>query len=141
MPQPADGYAGDVSAEEAWEMLQGDAVLVDVRTPPEWAFVGTPELGELGKELVLVPWQMFPTMQPNEGFAEQIQAQGVTPDKTVLFICRSGGRSAAAAQAMTAVGYANCYNVLGGFEGPHDAERHRGTVDGWKAKGLPWTQQ
>jgi rhodanese-related sulfurtransferase len=55
-------------------------------------------------------------------------------------LCRSGVRSIAAAEAMTAAGYKNCYNILGGFEGPPDQQRHRGTTGGWKAAGLPWEQ-
>ena len=42
---------------------------------------------------------------------------------------------------MTSAGFSRCYNVAGGFEGNPDAARHRGTVDGWKAAGLPWTQE
>jgi rhodanese-related sulfurtransferase len=57
-----------------------------------------------------------------------------------LFFCRSGSRSLAAAKAMAAAGYRACHNVAGGFEGPLDDERHRGSADGWKAAGLPWLQ-
>ena len=38
---------------------------------------------------------------------------------------------------MTEQGFGPCYNVAGGFEGPPDGDRHRGTVGGWKAAGLP----
>ncbi|HZF36618.1 MAG TPA: rhodanese-like domain-containing protein, partial [Candidatus Angelobacter sp.] len=58
----------------------------------------------------------------------------------IFFLCRSGARSRAAAMAMTQAGYARCYNIANGFEGNHDAERHRGKAAGWKADGLPWTQ-
>jgi rhodanese-related sulfurtransferase len=58
----------------------------------------------------------------------------------ILFICRSGGRSRAAAAALTAAGYRRCYNVAEGFEGNPDPERHRGKTGGWKAAGLPWVQ-
>lgn len=36
-------YAGDVTPQQAWEMLQDQAgaVLVDVRTNAEWAYVGS----------------------------------------------------------------------------------------------------
>lgn len=135
-------YAGDLSARESWELLErdADAVLVDVRSQAEWEFVGVPDLQRLGKSVVLAPWQTYPGMRPNPEFAEQVRAAGVANDKPVIFLCRSGVRSKAAAIAMTAQGYSRCYNLAGGFEGPHDGERHRGTVDGWKAAGLPWTQ-
>jgi rhodanese-related sulfurtransferase len=55
-------YAGDVTARQAWEQLSKDrrAVLVDVRTPAEWSYVGMPDLSALGKTLVKVFWQAYP---------------------------------------------------------------------------------
>ena len=139
---PQTGYAGEVDVTEAWEILKSDAeaVLVDVRTHPEWAFVGVPLLNELGKETVLVSWQHYPSMEINGDFVSEVAGSGVGKDATILFLCRSGVRSKAAAVAMTAAGYPRCFNVSGGFEGPHDANRHRGDVDGWKARSLPWAQ-
>lgn len=137
------GYAGDLSAREAWELLERekDAILVDVRTRPEWQFVGVPDLERLGKQVAFVSWQNYPGMERNAEFVAQVQAVGARQDAPVLFICRSGGRSRAAAIAVTAAGLSRCYNVAGGFEGSPDAARHRGTVDGWKASGLPWAQE
>jgi rhodanese-related sulfurtransferase len=136
------GYTGDVTSTEAWEVLSRDpaAVLVDVRTNAEWAFVGLPDLSGLGKSPLLVEWQNFPAMQLNSDFAEEIVAKGVSREQTVFLICRSGQRSRQAAMALCAAGYGRCYNVSDGFEGRHDAERHRGITEGWKAAGLPWTQ-
>ena len=139
----AEGYAGDLSAEEAWELLKSDprARLVDVRTRPEWNFVGLPDLEVLGRDVQLVEWQSFPSMQVNPGFvAETAEATGGDKDAPVLFLCRSGARSRSAAIAMTKAGYARAYNVAGGFEGDLDSERHRGRKNGWKASGLPWKQ-
>ncbi|MBM3487886.1 MAG: rhodanese-like domain-containing protein [Alphaproteobacteria bacterium] len=135
-------YAGDVDARRAWDMLEKDpaAVLVDVRTRAEWEFVGIPALEPLGRQPVLVEWHGYPNTGTNPAFAKELAAKGVTADRTVLFLCRSGGRSASAAAAMTAAGYARCYNIAGGFEGPPGSDRHRGRVDGWKALGLPWIQ-
>ncbi len=136
-------YAGDLSPSAAWDMLAKvpRALLVDCRSQAEWAFVGVPDLSSLGKTAVLVPWQTWPGMAPNAAFAEQLAAAGVGAVDSVIFLCRSGGRSRAAAIAMTARGFARCYNLAGGFEGPHDAAQHRGSVAGWKAAGLPWTQE
>ena len=140
-------YAGDPTASEAWLALAEDpsAVLVDVRTKAEWTFVGVPDLSPLGKEVAFVEWQSFPSMQADaDAFAdlvgEELKRRGLPADAPVYFLCRSGGRSAAAAKALTAAGHAPCYNVAGGFEGRLDAARHRGTVEGWKAAGLPWVQ-
>ena len=136
------GYAGDVQPSEAWQTLQSDgkAILVDVRTQPEWAFVGLPDLSGVEKQPLLVQWQMFPSMQQNPQFVQQLEASGVEAGHPVFFICRSGARSRAAAIAATEAGLGPCFNVSGGFEGSHDGARHRGTTDGWKAEGLPWIQ-
>jgi rhodanese-related sulfurtransferase len=148
--QTADGalYAGDVTPLQAWDLLAQErgAVLVDVRSRPEWSFVGVPDLAKLGKRPVLVAWQHWmpgpqgAAMTPNAAFAEEVA--GAAPDRgaTTIFICRSGARSRAAAIAMTAQGYARAFNRAGGFEGGLDPSRHRGRVDGWKAAGLPWMQ-
>ena len=136
------GYTGDVTSKEAWEVLsrEPEAVLVDVRTDAEWAFVGLPDLSKLEKSPILVPWQTFPDMRINPNFAEEVGAKGVRREQTVFLICRSGQRSRQAAMALSDAGYGPCFNVSDGFEGGHDAERHRGTTEGWKAAGLPWTQ-
>lgn len=136
------GYAGDVTSKEAWEILNRDpnAVLVDCRTQAEWSFVGVPDLGELGKEPFFLAWQVYPQMQLNPAFAEQLAAAGVDAEKTVLFLCRSGARSRAAAIEMTKRGYERAFNVSDGFEGGPDEHGHRGRREGWKAAGLPWRQ-
>ena len=89
------GYAGDLSASEAWDMLgrEPGAVLVDVRTRAEWQFVGTPDLDRLGKKAALVSWQNYPGMERDAGFVDAVEAAGVPKDAPVLLICRSGGRS------------------------------------------------
>jgi len=136
------GYAGDLGPTEAWRLLEDDpsALLIDVRTPPEWSFVGVPDLAALGKATVFVPWQGYPAMALNPSFADDLAASGVAAGAPLVFICRSGVRSAAAAALMTARGFPRCYNLAGGFEGPLDAVGHRGGAGGWKAAGLPWKQ-
>lgn len=140
------GYAGDISASEAYSLLEQDkrAVLVDVRTKAEWAYVGAPDLSSLGKRALLIEWQEFPSMAVNPNFAASLENalrdKDAGRDAPVLFLCRSGARSRAAAIAMTRAGHTQCFNIADGFEGPLDDERHRGAVDGWKAQGLPWSQ-
>lgn len=136
----------DVDVREVWKRLQEDpaAVLIDVRTRAEWAYVGLPELSSIGKRPFLIEWQSFPESRVDPGFVEHLSdmldAAGVDKQAEIFFICRSGGRSKMAAQAMTAAGYAACRNVADGFEGPLDTDRHRGQTAGWKAAGLPWAQ-
>ncbi len=133
----------EVSPQAAFQALQDDpqAVLVDVRTDAEWNFVGLPDLSALGKQVVLIPWQIFPSMQVNGHFAEHLRRAGVTAESKVYYLCRSGARSLAAAQAAQMSGFPHGFNVSDGFEGPVDSEGHRGTVSGWKAAGLPWRQR
>jgi rhodanese-related sulfurtransferase len=140
------GYAGDVNPDQAWELLERDpkAQLVDVRTVAEWAFVGVPDLAGLGRELHKVEWQRYPEMSLNPDFVrivtERIKGSGVEAETPILFLCRSGARSRAAAMAMTAAGCNCALNVTGGFEGDVDAAGHRGATGGWKAAQLPWRQ-
>jgi rhodanese-related sulfurtransferase len=133
----------NAAPQKAWEALvsQKQAQLVDVRTDAEWNYVGVPDLSEAGKQAVLIPWQIFPTMQVNGAFIDQMKQAGLTPDDTIYFLCRSGVRSVAAANAALAAGFPKAINVLDGFEGPPDGDAHRGNVAGWKAAGLPWQQR
>jgi rhodanese-related sulfurtransferase len=142
-----DDYTVDeVDVASTWSTLQGNprSQLVDVRTRAEWTYVGIPDLGALGKRAVLVEWQTFPDQSVDPRFADrlaqELQALGVQLDDDLFFICRSGSRSLAAAKAMASAGYRACHNVSEGFEGPLDDDRHRGTLSGWKATGLPWQQ-
>ena len=144
--QTGDRAVDDVDVEAVWTTLQSHprAQLVDVRTRAEWTYVGIPDLGPAGKRTVLVEWQTFPDQAVDPRFAErlggELKALGVDKDDDLFFICRSGSRSLAAAKAMAAAGYRACHNVAGGFEGPLDDARHRGSAGGWKAAGLPWQQ-
>jgi rhodanese-related sulfurtransferase len=116
-----------------------EAVLVDCRTEAEWRFVGVPDLSGLGREALYVEWNRS-NGQRNEDFVDDLIAAGIEPgERPVVFLCRSGNRSIAAAEAATAAGIGPSYNILDGFEGNLDEHRHRGAT-GWRAVGLPWTQ-
>jgi len=133
----------NVPPAQVWEALRSDpkAQLVDVRTEAEWTYVGLPDLAPAAKQVVLIQWQVFPGMQVNGNFADQLRQAGFTPDHHLYFICRSGQRSLAAAQAAQAEGFPHVHNVAEGFEGPTDGAGHRGKVAGWKARNLPWRQR
>jgi rhodanese-related sulfurtransferase len=127
------------SPSQAWQALsEGGAALVDVRTNPEWAFVGLPDLSSLGKAALMIEWRRFAQ-------GRQIRQLGATPPEAVYFICRSGARSydaASAADARFAAAGVNvrCINVAEGFEGDLDPSGRRGHANGWKAHDLPWRQ-
>ena len=138
----------EVNPTEAYRLLESDpeTALIDVRTRAEWAFVGLPDLSALDRPVWPIEWVAFPDMARNSAFVDQLMSQtgGKLPTQ-LLFICRSGGRSMAAAQtvAATLAGQgvaAHCTNVAEGFEGDLDQDGHRGRANGWKARGLPWRQ-
>jgi rhodanese-related sulfurtransferase len=137
----------EVGPRDAWDVLSNDAdaVLVDVRTRPEWSFVGGPDLSELQREAIRLEWKTWPDMTPNPAFVGTLlEERGELPSR-FLFICRSGARSMQAAQAvaeaLSVKGLeAECINVAEGFEGDLDAAGKRGGLNGWKARGLAWRQ-
>lgn len=134
-------YSGDLTPQEAWEKLENDpnTVLVDCRTRAEWSFVGVPDLEVIGKRTVFIEWNTFPDGRPNEAFTAQLREAGISDENEVIFICRSGHRSIAAAEAATSDGIGAAYNILDGFEGGLDENDHRGAT-GWRALNLPWRQ-
>ena len=142
----SNAVVDDVPVEDVWARLQNDgtAQLVDVRTKPEWAFVGLPDVSDLGRRVLMVEWQTFPEARVDPAFGDRLRKlldeAGVKKDADLFFICRTGGRSRMAAEVMAEAGYTRCHNVAEGIEGPLDASRQRGKLAGWKAAGLPWVQ-
>lgn len=128
-------YAGALLPAEAFALMQKapGAKLIDVRTRAEWDFVGKVPGS------VMIEWQTYPASQPNPDFLDELKAQA-EKDAIVMFLCRSGARSHAAASAAGQIGYTRSYNVLQGFEGDKDAQGQRGSVGGWQFAGLPWIQ-
>jgi rhodanese-related sulfurtransferase len=128
-------YAGALNPREAWEVLQlaPGAKLVDVRTHAERDWVGRIP------GAVEIEWTTYPGSEANPHFLTQLQRQ-VDREALVMFICRSGARSNAAASLAAAAGYTHAHNVLEGFEGDKDAHGHRNRIGGWRFAGLPWLQ-
>ncbi|HTQ77515.1 MAG TPA: rhodanese-like domain-containing protein [Burkholderiales bacterium] len=126
-------YAGALLPAEAHALMRAGAKLVDVRTRAELDWVGRVP-GAL-----YVEWNDYPGGRPNPSFLEQL-GELADRDETLMFLCRSGGRSHNAAALATQAGWRECFNVLEGFEGDKDAEGHRGSVGGWKVARLPWVQ-
>jgi rhodanese-related sulfurtransferase len=126
-------YAGELLPAEAHRLMQAGAKLVDVRTKPELQYVGSVP-GALAVE-----WQTYPGNKPNAEFLAELAA-AVPKDTPVMFLCRSGARSHAAAEAATRAGWKETYNVLQGFEGDKDGNGQRNSVNGWRKAGLPWSQ-
>ncbi len=130
-----------INSKEAWARLANDdqTVLVDVRTMVEWAYVGVPDLTTLGKDVVTIEWTKM-SGQQNSAFTRQLLQSVPDTDKKLMFICRAGLRSHAAAVAARHAGYGHVVNVNDGFDGSLNEHGQRKTISGWCAEGLPWTQ-
>jgi rhodanese-related sulfurtransferase len=127
-------YAGGVSPQLAWDLFSRDeAQLVDVRTAEERKFVGHVP------GTVHVAWATGTALTRNPRFARELESK-VKKNGVVLLLCRSGKRSALAAEVAARAGFTKVFNVLEGFEGEIDANQHRGCSDGWRFHGLPWVQ-
>lgn len=126
----------DLTPQEAWELMQQNesAVLVDVRTQMEHAYVGHP----LGA--VHIPWKEAPNWEINRNFVSDVNKIVPTKETPILLLCRSGQRSLAAARVLEDVGYQYLVNIVDGFEGPLDNNNHRGNIGGWRFSKLPWQQ-
>ncbi len=148
VPSMGGSTVDEVEPKAAWEALANGegAILIDVRTRPEWSFVGLPQLPPSASSIALIEWQEYPAMQINARFVEDaLAAISEAGAKEVYFLCRSGVRSLHAARAVAAAADSmrrdlRCVNVAGGFEGDASPEGQRGRVNGWKAQGLPWRQ-
>ena len=128
-------YAGGVTPPQAWELVKsGQAVLVDVRTNEERVFVGHVPGS------VHVPWATGTALLRNPRFARELEAKLGGKDKVALLLCRSGKRSALAAEAAAKAGLQLVFNVVEGFEGDIDEQFQRGRINGWRSHGLPWVQ-
>lgn len=128
-------YAGGIRPPEAWALLKGgEAVLVDVRTNEERVFVG------YVPGSVHVPWATGTALTRNPRFARELEAKLGGKDTVAILLCRSGNRSAQAAEAAAKAGLTRVFNVLEGFEGELDGNSQRGRLNGWRTHGLPWVQ-
>jgi rhodanese-related sulfurtransferase len=127
-------YAGGIPPRAAWALVQaGAAILVDVRSAEERKFVGHVPGG------LHVAWATGTSLTRNPRFARELEAK-VGKSAVVLLLCRSGKRSALAAEVAAKAGFGSVFNVLEGFEGDLDDAQHRGGFNGWRFRGLPWTQ-
>ena len=129
-------YTGALTPPDAYALLQNapGAKLVDVRTQAEWSWVGQVP------EALKIEWNTWPKGERNATFADTLQREVPNKDTTLLFMCRSGARSSAAATLAAELGYTNVYNVLEGFEGDKNEAGQRNTVSGWRYHRLPWSQ-
>jgi len=139
-----------VTAQQAFEMWKADpehVKIIDVRTPEEFLFVGHPTMAwKIPVGVQSYEWDaakgQFP-MKLLPDFVSRV-SEVTKPDDTLLVMCRSGGRSAIAANLLAKAGFRNVYNITDGMEGdevkdPDSVFNGQRLVNGWKNSGLPWT--
>jgi rhodanese-related sulfurtransferase len=128
-------FPGGVTPAIAWKLFSaGQAVLVDVRSGEERKFVGHVP------DSLHVAWATGTALTRNPRFVRELESKLGSKDAVALLLCRSGKRSALAAEAAVKAGFTNVFNVLEGFEGEIDAQQQRGKSDGWRFHKLPWVQ-
>jgi len=139
-----------VTAKQAYEQWKADPKeikILDIRTPEEYIFVGHPEMAVNIPFLVIESsWsedKRGPVLGPNKKFVEQVK-EVYKPTDTILITCRSGGRSARAADILAEAGFKKAYTVTDGFEGDKQRDATakdygKRTVNGWKNSDIPWT--
>lgn len=125
-----------LNPKQSWELIQHNpkAVIIDVRTKIEHSFVGHP-LGAIH-----IPWKEAPDWQLNLNFVDEVKKAVPDVEAPILLLCRSGQRSQDAAFVLEQAGYRHLVNIVEGFEGPLDENKHRGALGGWRFHGLPWEQ-
>lgn len=139
----AKDAAATVAAERA------KVLFVDVRTRGEMQFVGMTH--EIDGHVPFVEMNEFGEwddknsryrLDANPVFSQSVEkllaAKGLTKADKVIVMCRSGDRSARAANLLIDAGFTNVWNQIEGFEGDLSKDGHR-SVNGWKNAGLPWT--
>ncbi|WP_300672738.1 rhodanese-like domain-containing protein [Desulfoluna sp.] len=135
-----------LTATEAWTLWQAhpeQTIVLDVRTQEEYMLVGHAPMARNIPVMFLEPtWERI-AMTPNSDFISQIKNQ-FKQDALLLLMCRSGGRSAMAVNALAEVGFTRVYNIIDGFEGDKIRERGHNNdgkrmLNGWKNAGAPWT--
>lgn len=140
-------YLTASEAYEKWKANPDKVMVLDVRTPEEYLFIGHAEMARnVPVADQTFEWdaakKQFP-MRPLPDFVARVQ-KIAGPEDTLLVMCRSGGRSAIAVNQLAGAGFKNVYNITDGFEG--DTVKDGGSVfagqrmvNGWKNSGLPWT--
>lgn len=129
---------------------RSDVVFIDVRDPREFQFVGFPTSVSANIPFLLIDdalvydkerdqYKMVPNTDFVSHVARFLDTKGVGPSTHIIVQCRSGGRSAKAANALSSGGYTSVWQQVEGMEGDKDKSSGHRTVNGWKNAGLPWT--
>jgi rhodanese-related sulfurtransferase len=141
-------YATAKDAYEMWKANPDAVKIIDVRTVEEYLFVGHPTMAwKIPVADQIYAWDAekgkYP-MKPLVDFAGRV-SEVAKPEETLFVMCRSGGRSAIAADMLAMAGFTKVYNIVDGMEGDANADsdsvaQAQPLKDGWKNSGCPWTK-
>ncbi len=138
-------YVTAIQAYEMWKATPDEVKIIDVRTPEEYSFVGHPEMA-WNVPLAFVTYQgkggkAEYAVKMNAAFIDEVK-RVAGPADTLLLMCRSGGRSAMAINALAKAGFENAHNITDGMEGdkvddPLSVFHGKRMRNGWK-NSAPW---
>ena len=145
-----------LTAKQAYKLTEEEnkkILFIDVRTRAEVNFLGIPTAADANVPYMkLSEWYSWDKkknnfkMELNDTFIAQIEKRladkGLNKNHKIIFMCRSGSRSAAAANVMAKAGYKNVYSIVDGFEGDkakQGPQKGQRVVNGWKNSNLPWS--
>ena len=141
-------YVTAKEAHEKWKAAPDKVKIIDVRTPEEFLFVGSPDMAwKIPVAAQSYEWdaekKQFP-MKPLLDFVSRV-GEVAKPDDTLMVMCRSGGRSAIAVNFLAKAGFKHVYNIIDGMEGDANGDsdsvaKAQPLKDGWKNSGCPWTK-
>jgi len=141
-----------ITSREAFDEIQAEEnkiLFLDVRTRAEVEVVGMPTVADANIPYMFMSepmtwdddWGSF-KMTRNLNFLDavkqRLEEKGLTQNDKVFLMCRSGGRSASAADLLGEAGFTNVYSVVDGYEGDK-AKSGKRTLNGWKNSDLPWS--
>jgi rhodanese-related sulfurtransferase len=148
---PANKY---LTARETYALVKAhgeDILFIDVRTPAEIEFVGWTSLVD-----AVIPYlnNDFSAWNPKKHrykkvmnnqflaiFENLVASKKFNKNTMIIFMCRSGTRSAKATTLASKLGYINAYTVIDGFEGDKakkGGQKGARVINGWKNSGAPW---
>jgi rhodanese-related sulfurtransferase len=140
----------DATAAHQWLNQEAAATLfLDIRTLDERSFTGSPTGTDAHVPYMIVAqpprWDAKTNryvQEQNTNFAravdEHMQAKALNKASPIVLICRSGDRSAKAADLLARAGYTNVQSVVDGYDGDVSASGER-NVNGWRMANLPWS--
>jgi len=145
-----------LTAKQAYDMVKKDhskTLFVDVRTRSEVNFLGMPTLADANVPYMeMNEWYAWNEkkksfkLDVNSAFekniATRLKQKSLSKSDPVILMCRSGSRSAKAANLLASMGYKNVYTVIDGYEGDKvKTGEFKGMrmKNGWKQAGLPWS--